>query len=85
MTEYGSVMETKNGWKALSVVVSETPIPVFDEIAKPFATQVVIVSGTVTSIVLFPDSLRKMKWNRKVVAQDEISSDLNHRVKKSIG
>ena len=57
MTEYGNVMEIKNGWKALSVAVSEMTKPVFDEIAKPFATQLVIVSGTVTSIVVLPDSL----------------------------
>ena len=62
-------METKNGWKALSVVISEMPKPVFGEMAKPFATQLVIVSGTVTSIVLLPDSLGRIQWNSKVVAQ----------------
>jgi hypothetical protein len=41
--------------------VLEIPKPVFDDMANPFATQVVIVSGTVTWSVLLPDSLRKIK------------------------
>ena len=41
--------------------MSEIPKPVFDDMANPFATQVVIVSGTVTWSVLLPDSLRKIK------------------------
>ena len=33
---------------------AETPIPATEDIAKPLAIQVVIVSGTVTSMVFSP-------------------------------
>ena len=53
------------------VAVSEIPKPVCDDIAKPLATQVVIVSGTVTWIVLLPDSLRKTKVKKFSLTEEE--------------
>ena len=48
MTEYGSLRETKNGWKTVISRCSDTPSPAMSESAYADATHDVMVSGTVT-------------------------------------
>ena len=55
ITEYGIVMWTKKGWNVFNVAWFEIPIPYKEDIAKPFATQLVMASGTFTSNVCNPD------------------------------
>ena len=54
ITEYGSVRETKNGLKTLRVVGFEIPSPEELDMAKALATQLVIVSGTLTDRTIIP-------------------------------
>ena len=54
MTAYGRFTETNRALKPLISAGFATPKPSFAEIAKPLACQVVIVSGTLTSIVFSP-------------------------------
>ena len=54
ITEYGNVRETKNGWKTLREVGFEIPSPEEFDIAKALATQLVIVSGTLTESTILP-------------------------------
>ena len=54
MTAYGRFTETNRALKPLISTGSATPKPSLAEIAKPVAYQVVIVSGTLTSIVFSP-------------------------------
>ena len=51
ITEYGSVKETKNGWKTVRVDGLATPIPVLDDMANALRCQLVMVSGTMALIV----------------------------------
>ncbi len=58
MTEYGKVRLTKNGWKAVSPVLGDTPKPT-EETQKAPAAHLVMVSGTVFSTFTDPPSLQK--------------------------
>jgi len=47
-SEYGRVNETKNGWNAVTLNLSDTPTPDVEPTQKPLPTHSVIVCGTVT-------------------------------------